>query len=74
MEINLYEFLQKKSNKMECENYRGISVTSDVGRLANTKKIVGEHIEESEEQNRFRPGRSCIDNIFCLRQLAEEQH
>ena len=27
-------------------------------------------VRESEEQNWFRAGRSCVDNIFCLKQMA----
>lgn len=28
--------------------------------------------QEEEEQSRFRAGRTCRDNIFCLKQLIEK--
>lgn len=64
----------KKGNRKDCNNYRGISVTSSLGRLYGRilKMRIEEELEESEEQSGFRPGRSCIDNIFCLKQLAEK--
>jgi hypothetical protein len=30
------------------------------------------NIQDAEEQSGFRAGRSCIDNIFCLKQLGEK--
>lgn len=30
-------------------------------------------MKESKEQSRFRVGRSCMDNIFCLKQVVEKE-
>lgn len=64
----------KKGDKTVCSNYRGISVTASIGRLYG--RILKERIEnqmtEMEEQSGFRSGRSCIDNVFCLKQLTEK--
>lgn len=65
----------KKGDKKMCQNYRGISVTSAVGRLYG--KILKNRIEtefsDIEEQSGFRAGRSCTDNIFVLQQLLEKR-
>ena len=65
----------KKGNRKECSNYRGISITSSIGKLY--ERVLKVRIEneaiEIEEQNGFRPGRSCIDNIFTLKQLVEKR-
>ena len=41
-------------------------------------RILKERIEKEwnviEEQSGFRAGRSCTDNIFCLRNLIEKRH
>lgn len=67
--------IHKKGNRKLCKNYRGISVTSSMGRLYG--KILKERIEhqilEMEEQSGFRAGRSCMDNIFVLRQVIEKR-
>lgn len=65
----------KKGNKNECKNYRGISVTSSIGRLYGRiikNRIEGE-MDNIEEQSGFRAGRSCIDNVFCIQQLLEKR-
>lgn len=36
------------------------------------KSKIEEHINLSEEQSGFRRGRSCLDNIHCVRQLIEK--
>lgn len=66
--------IHKKGSKMKCENYRGISVTSSMCRLYGRilKSRIEKQIKDSEEQSGFRPGRSCVDNTFCLKQLAEK--
>lgn len=72
--ISFMNSIYKKGSRDKCENYRGISVTSSVGKLYG--RILNARIEkeivEKEEQNGFRPGRSCIDNIFTLRHLVEK--
>ncbi|XP_030759056.1 uncharacterized protein LOC115884573 [Sitophilus oryzae] len=68
--------IHKKGNKLDCSNYRGISVTSAMSRLYG--RIIRDLIEEDyrekeEEQNGFRAGRSCTDNVFCLKQVIEKR-
>lgn len=69
--------IHKKGNKLECSNYRGISVTSTMSRLYG--RIIRDLIEqeymnkEEEEQSGFRAGRTCTDNIFCLKQVIEKR-
>jgi len=67
--------IYKKGNRQECGNYRGISVTSSIGRLYGRilKKRIEAKIEEIEEQSGFRAGRSCTDNIFTLQQIIEKR-
>jgi len=68
--------IYKKKDKMKCNNYRGISLLSHTSKifsrmiLNRLRKRTGEIL--SEEQAGFRPGRSTIDQIFTLRQLAEK--
>lgn len=66
--------IHKKGCKLICDNYRGISVTASIGRLYGRilKNRIEQSVEISEEQSGFRSGRSCVDNIFCLKQLAEK--
>lgn len=69
--------IHKKGNKQVCSNYRGISVTGTLSRLYG--RILRDLIEqeyqqqEEEEQSGFRTGRTCTDNIFCLKQLIEKK-
>ena len=66
--------IYKKGNRSECNNYRGISITSSIGKLY--ERILTARIEEEamemEEQSGFRPGRSCVENTFTIKQLAEK--
>ena len=65
-----------KGCKMECRNYRGISLLSIPGKIYGriiiqrimraTEEMVG------EEQCSFRKGRGCVDQIFTLRQMCEK--
>lgn len=67
----------KKGDKTDCKNYRGISLLSILGKVF--MKIIHRRVlkrrEEAarEEQAGFRPGRSCCDQIFTLRQILEER-
>lgn len=67
--------IYKKGNKKVCGNYRGISVTSSMGRLYGRilKKRIESKYEDLEEQSGFRAGRSCLDNIFTLQQIIEKR-
>lgn len=56
--------------------YRGISATSTISRVYG--RILRDLIEdeyrniEEEEQSGFRAGRSCIDDVFCLKQILKK--
>jgi len=66
--------IYKKGDRRKCENYRGISITSSIGRLYGRiiKKRLEGIVQDAEEQCGFCAGRLCIDNIFCLKQLSEK--
>ena len=67
--------IHKKKDNMDCNNYRGISLLCHSSKIytsiilhrirRRTDEILG------EEQAGFRAGRSTIDQIFTLRQMAE---
>jgi hypothetical protein len=69
--------IYKKGDKIECNNYRGISplsttykILSDIllSRLIpHAEKIIGDH------QCGFRHNRSTTDHIFCIRQILEKK-
>jgi exonuclease III len=67
--INIY----KKGDRMDCTNYRGISLLSVPGKvytvliLGRVKSLLDAKL--LEHQAGFRPGRSCADQIFTLRNL-----
>jgi len=67
--------LFKKGDRSSCDNYRGISVLSVVGKvythllLDRVSKCV-EH-KLSELQSGFRPNRGCPDQIFTLTRAME---
>lgn len=67
--------IYKKGDKRKCSNYRGISVTSAMGRLYGRvlKNRIEKNTIEIEEQNGFRAGRSCMDNTFVLQQILEKR-
>lgn len=67
--------IYKKGDRKVCGNYRGISVTSSVGRLYGRilKKRIELEYREIEEQSGFRAGRSCMDNIYTLQQIIEKR-
>lgn len=64
----------KKGDRKQCRNYRGICVQSSVSRIIG--RLVRDKLEEQYitpmEQTGFTAGRSCMDNIFVLRQLIEK--
>ena len=68
--------IHKKGSKLQCSNYRGISVTSTISRIYG--RIIRDMVEDDyeaqdEEQSGFRAGRSCTDNVFCLKQMIEKR-
>ena len=65
-----------KGCKLECKNYRGISLLSIPGKMYG-RIIIQRIISETEgligeEQGSFRHGRGCVDQIFSLRQISEK--
>ena len=67
---------KKKGSKLDCGNYRGISLLSVVGKIF-ARVILNRLITVSkqtlpEAQCSFRPGRSTVDMIFAVRQLQEK--
>lgn len=73
--ISYVSSIYKKGDRRSCENYRGISVVSAMGRLYGKvlKKRIEKEVEEIEDQSGFRAGRSCLDNIFVLQQVMERR-
>ena len=68
--------IYKKGNRMECSNYRGISLLSVPGKVYAS--IIEKRIRNltegklGENQAGFRPNRGCQDQIFALRQIIEK--
>lgn len=67
--------IYKKGDRKQCTNYRGITVLSSIGRVYG--KILKFRLERDlidvEEQSGFRAGRSCIDNIFSIKQVTDKR-
>lgn len=70
--------IHKNGSTTQCENYRGISLLSVPGKVY--ARILEDRLRTKVEsqlldnQSGFRPGRSCQDHIFTLRQIAEKTH
>ena len=68
-------FYKGKGDRMECKNYRGISLLSIPGKVYGRVLIERVRLETEhmigEEQCGFRSGRGCVDQVFVMRQLAE---
>ena len=68
--------IHKKKNKLDCNNYRGISLLSHPGKVLTSmiQERLKQKVEEiiGEEQAGFRTGRGTIDQLFTIRQLAEK--
>ena len=66
----------KKKDKLDCNNYRGISLLCHSSKLFLSILLqrIRRRTDEilAEEQAGFRHGRSTIDQIFTLRQIAEK--
>ena len=74
---SIIKLFKNKGKKVECDNYRGISLLSVaekiLARIILTRIIV--HLVDEiypETQCGFRSGRGTIYMIFCLRQVAEK--
>ena len=70
--------LPKKGDLSDCNNWRGITLLSITSKILS--RIVHRRISETldihlrQEQAGFRPGRSCSEHIFTLRQILEQSH
>lgn len=75
--VDYMSSLHKKSDRQKCDKYRGITVTPTLSRLCwrILRYLIEEEYKgrETDEQCGFRGGRSCIDNIFCLKQIIEKR-
>jgi len=70
--------IYKKGNKLECNNYRGITLSKNTCKLFSsilnerlkitTEKIIGEY------QCGFRRNKSTIDQVFIIRQTIEKHN
>ena len=69
--------LHKKKDRIECGNYRGISLVAHAGKIL--LKVIARRLSEycervrilPEEQSGFRPNRSTTDMLFVIRRLQE---
>ena len=69
--------LHKKKGRIECGNYRGISLVAHAGKIL--LKIIARRLSDycerlgilPEEQSGFRPNRSTTDMMFVIRRLQE---
>jgi len=71
------KFRFKKDKRDNCSKYRDISLLNSgykiyAKKTAQRFKTLSETIL-LEEQNGFRIGRSCIDNVFIIKQIMEKR-
>ena len=68
--------IYKKGSRLECSNYRGISLLSVIGkmyaRVLNDRIKLMTEGKAMDEQGGFRARRSCNDQIFAVRQVVEK--
>ncbi|XP_047490913.1 uncharacterized protein LOC125040403 [Penaeus chinensis] len=75
-DANIITLYKNKGDKSDCNNYRGISLLSIVGKvfarvtLTRLQTLASRVYPES--QCGFRAGRSTVDMVFSLRQLQEK--
>ena len=69
--------MEISTDKTKPENYRGINLLCAAYKIY--AKIINNRLSKiaetliSEEQTGFRKGRSCIDNVFTLKQIMEKR-
>ena len=75
-DANIVTLYKNKGDRCDCNNYRGISLLSIVGKvfarvtLTRLQNLALQVYPES--QCGFRAGRSTVDMIFSLRQLQDK--
>ena len=68
--------LKKKGDLGNCDNWRGITLLSLTSKIFS--RIILKRLQDAlekdlrQEQAGFRKGKSCIDQIFVLRQILEQ--
>eukprot|EP00745_Piridium_sociabile_P043277 TRINITY_DN8831_c0_g1_i1.p1 TRINITY_DN8831_c0_g1~~TRINITY_DN8831_c0_g1_i1.p1 ORF type:complete len:1016 (+),score=240.62 TRINITY_DN8831_c0_g1_i1:1061-4108(+) len=75
-DANIVTLYKNKGDRSDCNNYRGISLLSIVGKLfarvaLKRLQVIAERVYP-ESQCGFRANRSTIDMVFSLRQLQEK--
>ena len=75
-DANIITLFKNKGDRSDCNNYRGISLLSIVGKtfarvILNRLQLLAERVFP-ESQCGFRAERSTVDMIFSLRQLQEK--
>ena len=67
--------IHKKGSRLECTNYRGISLLSVVGKVF--ARVLNDRVKGltegsvMDEQGGFRSGRGCVDQTFAVKQVIE---
>ena len=73
---SLYLFVRRVVRRLECTNYRGISLLSVVGEVF--ARVLYDRVKGltegsvMDEQGGFRSGRGCLDQIFAVKQVIEK--
>ena len=76
--ITMQTMIHKSGNHLDCNNYRGISITSCLGKLLTSvlQSRILNYLESnrilSDKQTAFRPGFSTSDHLFTLRSLINK--
>ena len=66
----------KKGSRLECTNYRGITLLSVVGKVF--ARVLNDRVKGltegsvMDEQGGFRSARGCIDQVFAVKQVIEK--
>lgn len=75
-QVSIIHPIHKKGDRLKCENYRGISLLSTAYKIFTNilKERLEPFAEEAlgEYQAGFRKGRSTIDQLHVVRQIAEK--
>ncbi len=70
--------LYKKGDVLDCGNYRGISITSCVGKVFNSilSKRINQFLEENSKLSRsqaaFRKSHSTLDHVYTLKTIVNK--